>query len=36
MILFNKFDGLGGNGVDGMIIKWELLHFTSIMYVIKN
>ena len=36
MLLFNEFDGIGVNGVDGMIIKWELLHFTSIMYVIKN
>lgn len=36
MSLFNIFNYLGVNGVDGMIIKWEFLCFTSIMSVAKD
>ena len=36
MLLFNKRNYLGVNGVSGMIIKWEFLYFTTTMSVIMN
>ena len=36
MLLFNKFNHVGVNGVNGMIIRWDFLYFTSIMSAVKN
>ena len=36
MLLFNKLNRLGVNGVDGMITRWKFLHFASIVSAVKN
>ena len=36
MLLFNKLNRLGINGVDGMITRWKFLYFASIVSVVKN